>query len=56
MACTMARRKFLIISNGLALFDLESDPAEKKNLIKRVAGKRAEIKNAFTELAATGKT
>ena len=55
MAGTMARRSFLIISDGLALFDLESDPAEKKNLIKRAAGKRAEIEKAFTELGVAGK-
>jgi len=52
----MTRRKFLKRSAGLDLFDLESDPAEKKNLIKRATGKRAEIENAFKELGAGSKT
>jgi hypothetical protein len=39
----MAGPGFLIRSDGFALFDIESDPAQKKNLIKRAAGKRAEI-------------
>ena len=32
MAGTMTRRKFLIRSEELDLFDLERDPAEKNNL------------------------
>ena len=43
VAGTMTRRRFLIRRAELALFDLESDPAEKNNLIKRAAGKRVEI-------------